>query len=76
MTFYRVVFHRPQADHQRIIASVLYISICGFLFLFLQYAKAIKDDNLCIGIEASKHIDMQRPRVEYSLVETEPRLAL
>ena len=42
----------------------------------LQYAKAIKDDNLCIGIEASKHIDRQRPRVEYSLVETEPRLAL
>ena len=40
----------------------------------LQYAKAIKDDNLCIGIVASKHIDRTRPRIEYSLIETEPTL--
>lgn len=40
----------------------------------LQYAKAIKDDNLCVGIEAEKRVDKVRPRVEFSIEETEPRL--
>lgn len=40
----------------------------------LQYAKAIKDDNLCYQIRATKHIDRVRPRVEYSIIELEPRL--
>lgn len=40
----------------------------------LQYAKAIKDDNLCVGIQAEKRIDNRRPRIEYQLVEMEPTL--
>ena len=40
----------------------------------LQYAKAIKDDNLCVGIEAEKRVDRTRPRIEYRLVELEPKL--
>ena len=40
----------------------------------LQYSKAITDDNLCIGIDATKHIDSRCPRIVYSIEETEPRL--
>lgn len=40
----------------------------------LQYAKAIKDDNLCVGIVAEKRVDNRRPRIEYQLVELEPTL--
>jgi len=40
----------------------------------LQYAHAIKDDNLCVGIEAEKRIDSRHPRIEYQLVEQEPTL--
>ena len=40
----------------------------------LQYAKVITDDNLCIGITATKHIDTRNPRVVFSIEETEPRL--
>ena len=40
----------------------------------LQYAKAIKDDNLCMRLDIRKHIDGHNPRVEYGLEETEPTL--
>ena len=40
----------------------------------LQYAHAIKDDNLCIGIRADKRIDRDRPRIVYGIEETEPKL--
>lgn len=40
----------------------------------LQYVHAISDDNLCMKIEATKHIDRERPRVVYSLQEYEPSL--
>ena len=38
----------------------------------LQYAHAIKDDNLCIGINAEKVVDKRRPRIEFKLIEQEP----
>jgi Holliday junction resolvase RusA-like endonuclease len=38
----------------------------------LQYVHAISDDNLCMKIEATKHIDRERPRVVYSIEEYEP----
>lgn len=40
----------------------------------LQYAGAITNDNLCIGINATKKIDRQRPRVVFGIEETEPTL--
>lgn len=40
----------------------------------LQYAKAIKDDNLCMSIQAEKRVDVYRPRIEYSIIEYEPTL--
>lgn len=40
----------------------------------LQYAKAIKDDNLCIRIDAEKKVDRRTPRVEYSIIEYYPTL--
>lgn len=40
----------------------------------LQYAGAIANDNLCIGISATKKIDRRRPRVVYGIEETEPTL--
>lgn len=40
----------------------------------LQYARAIKDDNLCMGITAEKKVDRMNPRIEYQLVELEPTL--
>lgn len=40
----------------------------------LQDVGAITDDNLCIGIQAVKHVDPQNPRVEFAIGETEPRL--
>lgn len=40
----------------------------------LQYAHAIKDDNLCVGIVAEKKIDPRNPRIVYGIEELEPRL--
>ena len=40
----------------------------------LQYAGAITNDNLCIGINATKRIDRKRPRIVYGIEETEPSL--
>ena len=40
----------------------------------LQDVHAIRDDNLCIGIMAVKHIDRQHPRVEFCIYETQPKL--
>ena len=40
----------------------------------LQDVGAITDDNLCIAIQAVKHIDRQRPRVEFAIAETQPRI--
>lgn len=40
----------------------------------LQDVGAITDDNLCIGIQAVKHVDPQNPRVEFAIGELEPRL--
>ena len=40
----------------------------------LQDVHAIKDDNLCVGIQAIKHIDRQHPRVEFCIFETQPKL--
>lgn len=36
----------------------------------LQYVHAITDDNKCMRIDAEKHIDARRPRVEFAI---EPR---
>ena len=33
----------------------------------LQYVKAIKDDNLCMGINAEKRIDRKNPRIVYAI---------
>ncbi|MFI3332830.1 MAG: RusA family crossover junction endodeoxyribonuclease [Rikenellaceae bacterium] len=35
----------------------------------LQSVEAITNDNLCYAIEAEKHIDKLRPRVEFALIE-------
>ncbi len=35
----------------------------------LQSVEAITNDNLCYQIEAEKHIDKRRPRVEFALIE-------
>ena len=40
----------------------------------LQYAGAITNDNLCVGILATKRIDRDHPRIEYGLEELEPTL--
>lgn len=40
----------------------------------LQDVGAIKDDNLCIEIHSCKHLDPVRPRIEFAIAETEPRL--
>lgn len=42
----------------------------------LQYANAITNDNLCWSLQAQKHIDKFRPRVEYRILPFEvPRQA-
>ncbi len=40
----------------------------------LQDANAITNDKLCIEIHAKKHLDRINPRVEFSIVETQPSL--
>lgn len=40
----------------------------------LQYVHAISDDNLCVKIDATKHVDRSNPRVVYSIEEYEPSL--
>lgn len=35
----------------------------------LQKAKAIKNDNKCLEINAYKHLDKEKPRIEFSIVE-------
>ena len=40
----------------------------------LQDVHAIRDDNLCVGIMATKHVDKWRPRVEFAIYETYPKL--
>lgn len=40
----------------------------------LQYVGAITNDNLCVGILATKRIDRGCPRVEYGIEELEPKL--
>lgn len=40
----------------------------------LQYVGAIRNDNLCTAINATKHIDPQRPRIIFAIQENEPRL--
>lgn len=40
----------------------------------LQDVGAITNDNLCVGIEATKHIDRSNPRVVFGIEEIEPRL--
>lgn len=40
----------------------------------LQYAGAITNDNLCVGISATKRIDREHPRIEYGIEELEPTL--
>lgn len=40
----------------------------------LQYVRAIKDDNLCVAIQAQKEIAPLHPRIEFSIIETEPTL--
>lgn len=42
----------------------------------LQMVGAITDDNLCFQIEAEKHIDKYRPRVEFALLEVNEQKAL
>lgn len=38
----------------------------------LQYVGAIRDDNLCKQIIATKHIDCRHPRVEFSIIADAP----
>ncbi len=40
----------------------------------LQYAKAIKDDKLCVRINAEKRIDRNNPRIVFHIEELEPNL--
>lgn len=40
----------------------------------LQDAKAITNDKLCIEIHGRKHLDRRNPRVEFSIIETQPTL--
>lgn len=40
----------------------------------LQYVGAITNDNLCVGILATKRIDRDHPRIEYAIEELEPTL--
>ena len=40
----------------------------------MQYAHCIKDDRHCVKIDATRHYDPIRPRVEFSIIETEPTL--
>ena len=40
----------------------------------LQYVGAVTNDNLCVGIKATKHIDRQQPRITFALQEVEPSL--
>ena len=40
----------------------------------LQDVGAISNDNLCVGIEATKHIDRDNPRIVFGIEEIEPRL--
>lgn len=40
----------------------------------LQYVEAVTNDNLCVGIKATKHIDRQNPRIVYAIQELEQRL--
>ena len=35
----------------------------------LQKSKAIKNDNKCLEIKAFKHLDKEKPRIEFSIVE-------
>lgn len=42
----------------------------------LQMVGAITDDNLCFQIEAEKHIDKYRPRIEFALLEVNEQKAL
>ncbi len=40
----------------------------------LQYVEAITNDNLCVGIRATKHIDRSRPRIVFALQPLEQNL--
>ncbi|MGI6243903.1 MAG: RusA family crossover junction endodeoxyribonuclease [Prevotella sp.] len=40
----------------------------------LQDVGAITNDNLCVGIQATKHIDKSNPRVVFGIEELEPRI--
>ncbi len=40
----------------------------------LQDVGAITNDNLCMGIEATKHVDKNNPRVVFGIEELEPRI--
>ena len=40
----------------------------------LQYAEAITNDNLCVGIKAVKHLDRQNPRIVFALQQLEQSL--
>lgn len=42
----------------------------------LQQVGAISNDNLCISINARKHVDELNPRVTFGIVEYEPTLPL
>ena len=42
----------------------------------LQMVEAITDDKLCFQIEAEKHIDPARPRVEFALLEVNEQKSL
>ena len=40
----------------------------------MQYARCVKDDCYCVKIDATRHYDPIRPRVEFKLIEIEPKL--
>ena len=40
----------------------------------LQDVRAITNDNLCVGIDATKHVDRTNPRVVFGIEELEPTL--
>jgi len=40
----------------------------------LQYVHAIRNDNLCVDIEAHKHVDPDSPRIEFLIMPEQPNL--
>ena len=47
---------------------------CKTILDCAQYANCITDDRYCVKLDVTRHYDPIRPRVEFSIIETEPKL--